>query len=336
MKFSVIIAVEAVGPYLRENISRLLEMDFQDFEILLFLSEPSEESFSKTRIVVSPDLASLPALRRDLAIGEAQGEILAFIDDDAYPSRRWLSEALKHFDDPKVAAVGGPGVTPPQDDWRQQVSGWAQASPLGGSWQVFFRFRPIDRRREVDDYPSMNLLVRKSDFAMVGGFDSSYYPGEDTKLCLDLTLKLSKKIVYDPAVLVYHHRRRIFMPHLIQVGRYGLHRGFFARTLPQTSRRLIYFLPSVFLLFVVLTPVTILISRTFNPSFSFFNFARLSVLYLAVILFYGLLLLFNSLWVWRRCRSFKIALWLMPVIFATHLWYGFQFIRGFFSRSLKR
>lgn len=334
MKFSIIIAVEAVNEYIRENIRHLLEMDFLDFEVLLFLSQETNETFPQTRIIVRPDLAFNPAQRRDLSVFEAQGELLAFIDDDAYPSPKWLSSALPHFDDPRVAAVGGPGVTPPEDDWRRQVSGWVSASPLG-SGAYRYRFLP-EKQREVDDYPSMNLIIRKKDFALVGGFDSHYFPGEDTKLCLDLTQKLGKKIIYDPNVLVYHHRRPIFRVHLLQIGHYGLHRGFFAKDLPKTSRRVSYFLPSLFALVLTTGLTTLAISKMTHfklPTQGYWSFFSL---YLLLLTSYFLLLILNGLWVWRRSKSFKIGFWTIPAIFLTHLWYGLQFIRGLFSKKLER
>ncbi len=336
MKVSVIIVVEEVNDYVRENISCQLEQEFSDFEILLILSKETSEIFAKTRVIVRPDLAGNPAQRRDLALTEASGEILAFIDDDARPSVGWLSSALSHFADERVAAVGGPGVTPAEDDWRRQVSGWAQASPMGGSLMTFFRFRADGHLREVDDFPSMNLIVRKSDFAMIGGFDSHYYPGEDTKLCLDLVSKLGKKIIYDPAVLIYHHRRPIFKAHLIQIGRYGLHRGFFARTLPQTSRRLIYFLPSIFTVFLFFVPIILFTLKSFDHQRSFVNYPLLFTSYFLAFTSYFLLLFLNSIWVFGKTKDFKISFWLAPVVFLTHLWYGVQFMRGLFSERLVR
>lgn len=322
MKVSIVIAVEEVNDLARENIAHCLTMNFTDFEILLFVSHETAESFAKTRIVVRSDLAFNPAQRRDLAIDEARGAILAFIDDDAYPSSDWLTHAVPYFEDPTIAAVGGPGVTPTEDNLRKQVSGWSSASPLGGGPSAAYRFIP-GRKREVDDYPSMNLLVRKSDFLMVGGFDSNYWPGEDTKLCSDLTLKIGKRIVYDPEVLVYHHRRAIFKDHLKQNGRYGFHRGHFARVLPQTSRKLAYFLPSCFVTFLILGPFL----------FLFINAIRV---YFLLLTAYFLLLFFNSFWVWQRSKNYKVALLTIPTIFLTHVWYGIQFIFGLSLGKIKR
>lgn len=334
MKVSVVIAVEAVNDYLREGIKKILSGEFKDLEILVFLSQETTEAFPQTRLIVRPDLAGQPAARRDLAISQAHGEILAFLDDDAYPSVSWLTRALPHFENPRVAAVGGPGVTPPADSWRSQVSGFVQTSPVGaGSFS--FRTRS-ERPRQVDDYPSMNLLIRKSDFTMIGGFDSHFWPGEDTKLCLDLTYKLNKKIIYEPGALVYHHRRPIFLPHLQQIGRYGLHRGYFAKVLPQTSRRLVYFLPSVLLLTFLVGGLFTIIFRFVSCQLSAVSCQNVVSVYFLLLTFYFLLLVINSLWIWKKSKSFRIAFWSVPAVALTHLWYGFQFLRGLLSKHLKR
>ena len=44
---------------------------------------------------------------RNIGIGQARGEILAFIDDDAAPEPDWLTELTKPFETANVAAVGG-------------------------------------------------------------------------------------------------------------------------------------------------------------------------------------------------------------------------------------
>jgi len=334
MRVTVAIVVESVNDNVRESIKHLLGMDFTDFEILLLLSTPSDESFPQTRFIVRPDLAGNPALRRDLVITEAEGEILAFLDDDAYPSPSWLDSALPHFDDPRVAAVGGPGVTPPEDDWRRQVSGWVHTSPVGAG---SFSFRTkADKARQVDDFPSMNLLVRKSDFALIGGFDSNFWPGEDTKLCLDLTYKINKKIIYEPRALVYHHRRPIFKAHLVQVGRYGLHRGYFARVLPKTSRRVAYFLPSVLVLSFGIGLAAVLLAWVMGIKYILAGLLNIPLIYVSFVSPYFLLLLVNGLWIWKASGSFKAGFWSVPAVGLTHFWYGIQFLRGLLSGKLMK
>src|SRR5439155_18879431 len=77
----------------------------------------------------------------------------------------------------------------------------------------------------------------------IGGWKSSFYGGEDTKFCLELT-KAGFRLRYDPSVVVFHYRRPVFRAHMRQVGNVGRHRGYFVRRFPQTSRRPTYFLPT--------------------------------------------------------------------------------------------
>jgi len=328
---SIIIPVERVNENLRECLARLAVLDYPNYEILVFSTEGTTEEFPGVRFVVDPQLAGRPAAKRDLALKYAKGEILAFIDDDVYPRSDWLKNAVGYFQDSEVGAVCGPGVTPESDSTLQKASGWVSASLLGGGPGAYYRFRP-GKKREVDDYPTMNLLVRRSDFAELGGFDSRFWPGEDTKFCLDLTRKLRKRIIYDPDILVYHHRRPLFVPHLKQNGRYGLHRGHFARILPETSCRLSYFIPSLFTLFFFLTPLLALLLRPHSHPLYFW----LNTVYYLLNTIYFVLLLLTAVWVYAKERDWRVALLVIPGIFLTHIWYGLRFLQGFFSPRLTR
>ncbi len=318
-KVSVIIPVKKVNDHIRRSVAAILAGDYKNFEIIVIIDEPTQEKLAKTKFIVCP---AGPAEKRDAGARKAGGELLAFLDDDAYPAPDWLNSALVHFQNPQISAVGGPGVTPPDVSWKEVASGWVSASPIG-SGGFSYRFLP-ETARFVDDYPSMNLLVRKADFLAVGGFDSHYWPGEDTKLCLDLVYKLHKKIIYEPRTLVYHHRRLLWLPHLKQNGNFGIHRGFFARVLPQTSARLVYFMPSALVISVIIWIVGILLKLD-----------QLVKLVLLVQFSYLVTLILNSLWIWRRSRSLFQALVSIPAIFITHLWYGIRFGQGFlFTRKL--
>lgn len=258
-----------------------------------------------------------PADKRDMALQYAEGEIFAFIDDDAYPRADWLKNAVKYFEDSQVGAVGGPAVTAPEDDAWQQASGKVYESFLCSGGYTY-RYLP-KAEREVDDLPSVNLIVRRDVFEQVGGYDSNYYPGEDTKLCLDI-VESGRKIIYSPEVLVYHHRRRMFKQHLKQATNYAKHRGYFAKALPKTSCKPAYFIPSLFVLGLILGPLL----SCAVPILWYF--------YFIVIVLY-LFLLMASI---RKASSFKVWILTFFGIIATHIGYGVMFIRGICSKELLR
>ena len=97
---------------------------------------------------------------------------------------------------------------------------------------------------ESDDIHSCNFIARKSVIEEAGGWNEKYWPGEDTLMCLSIK-KIGKKLIESSDVVVYHHRRSLFKPHLKQVSRFGEHRGFFAKSFPENSVKLTYFFPSL-------------------------------------------------------------------------------------------
>lgn len=315
-KISIIIPVREINDYIKESIPYILELDYPDFEIFIFPDEETSISFPKTQIIPSGKVG--PAEKRDMSMAYANGEIFAFIDDDAYPRKDWLKNAIGYFDDPNVGAVGGPAVTPKDDNIWQQASGKVYESFLcSGSYT--YRYIP-QKAREVDDYPSVNLLVRADLFKEIGGFDSNYYPGEDTKLCLDITKKFNKKIIYSPDVFVWHHRRNLFLPHLKQATNYALHRGYFTKALPETSLRLAYFVPSFFVIGFFGGPlICCLIPKLWN-------------LYISTLMVYLLLAIVSI----RKAKNIMVALLALAGIFATHMGYGICFIRGLLSKKIIR
>lgn len=320
---SVIIPVKEINDFLRkETIPAILRQNYQQLEIIILPDRPSKEKFFKTKIIPTWPKTG-PADKRDIGAKKAKGEILAFLDDDSYPVRHWLKKAIQIFgQDEKIAGVCGPALTPPGNNLRQKASGYVWSTWFGSGGAGNYRCA-VKSRREVDDYPTVNFLVRKTDFFAVGGFNSKFWPGEDTKLCLDLVYKLGKKIIYDPKVLVYHHRREVFGPHLKQISRYALHRGHFARIMPRTSLRIGYVTPSIFVLGLLGGPVLIFLS------------APLAFLYYLAIILYLIALFFTAYDVYRQGKNFKLALLMIPSILLTHLVYGFLFIKGFLTPQLK-
>lgn len=332
-KISVIIPVNKINDYLRKDVIPSLQgQSYQDFELVIIPDKlESKERFPSFVKIFASWPKTGPSDKRNLGVSYSRGKVVAFIDDDAYPGGDWLKNASGYFENEKIAAVCGPGVTPANDPFLAQISGWMWSSFLGAAGAGTYRCR-VDKKREVDDYPTFNLMVRKSDFQNAGGFDSRFWPGEDTKLCHDLVYKLGKKIIYDPKILVYHHRRKIFLPHLKQIGGYGLHRGYFAKILPKTSRRLGYFLPSLFTLGLIIGPALFLILR-------FLNLSAIACLatefYLLATLAYFSLLLINSILVLSESGSLLLSFLLMPTIFLSHFYYGLMFLWGIFSSDLK-
>lgn len=320
IKYSFVIPVKGINEYIRESVPKILTIQRDDFEVIIYPDESTDEAWPKTRQIATGHVG--PAQKRDLAVRDAKGEILIFIDDDAYPQSNILDILDKEFRNETVGAVGGPAITPPNDSFWQKVSGAVFLSSLSGGNPE--RYVSVGKRRFVNDWPSVNLSMRKHLFEKIGGFDSKFWPGEDTKLCLDLIYKTGTKIIYNPDVIVWHHRREGFLRHLKQIAGYGIHRGFFAKKYPKTSFKLKYFIPSFFLCFVVIGGIT-----------SFFSEFVLK-LYLLGWGAYVLALLKAFFDIYRHEKNPMVVFHATYYIFFTHLVYGLRFIQGFiFTENLR-
>ena len=255
IRVTVLIPCKELDAYCCECLRHTLSVDFDGYEVLL-LPDSDLAPMSGVRIVSTGDVG--PSRKRNIGIEHSKGKVIAFIDSDAYPHKDWLRHGVEFFSDSTVSAVGGPNVTPPGVTLLEGACGRTLES-----FMVAFnrRYRYVPRKgREVDDLPTCNLLIRKDDLLKVGGFDERFWPGEDTVLCLRLTKELRKRILYQPEVLVYHHRRKLFLPYLKQIGRYAFTRGQFVKKFPQTSLRPVYFLHSMIALILCACIVFTLIS----------------------------------------------------------------------------
>ncbi|MFA6982309.1 MAG: glycosyltransferase [Patescibacteria group bacterium] len=314
--FSIIIPCRSMCDFLRENISYLRKLEFREFEVLIILDEIESFDFkgdSRFRILRSGSVG--PGQKRNIGAMQARGDILAFLDDDAYPHPKWLSYAHEVLSEVDTYALGSPAITPLESPFLETISGRVLES-IFTSAGTMYRHIPM-RRKYIDDYPTVNLFVKRKIFLDIGGFDENFWPGEDTKLCLDMLKKMGRKFLYDPKPIVYHHRRALFAPHLKQISRYGRYRGQFAKTFPETSRRFAYFVPSLFVLWVLLGPVIAMFLRSFG------------LIYIVSLWIYVLVLLFEGIRVTRKEGSVKAVLYFMQGVFLTHFTYGLNFIIGF-------
>lgn len=317
-KVSIIIPLHIETEYFWEAIKKCLTLDYPNFEILVGIDNNSNIKIDDERVVIFKTGKELtgPGEKRDIGILKATGELIAFLDDDSYPERDWLKEAIKTIDQMKVSAVCGPGLTPPADEFSQKVTGAILGNFLG-SGPYYYRFIK-GYPRFVDDYPAYNLIVTKEALLKIGGFGTKFYGGEDTTLCLKL-INSGEKIYYQPDIIVYHHRRKFPFEYIKQVGNVGLHRGYFAKKYPQTSLRFSYFAPTILTVGLgLLTVSSIFLDKILQLFF-------LTLIYYISLFTYSL-----------KDNSLLISLFLPIAIIVNHLAYGLKFIKGLFLNRLER
>lgn len=332
-KISVVIPVLHLNDYLKkENFPAFTKQSYKNFEVIVLPNELKTKDkyllkkYRWLRIIPTHSITR-PAEKRDIGVKRAKGEIIAFIDDDAYPSPHWLNHAVHYFKTEDIEAICGAGILPDGVNIWEKIFDEVMKAWIGtGGYS--YRFQR-ETARYVDDYPSMNFLVKKSIFNKVGGFNSTYWPGEDSKFCNDLVYKHGGKIFYHPDIYIYHHRRSKFQGYLNQHGNYGYHRGAFFAHGDKNSRRFGYLIPTFFvlyLLFCVIYTIFILATR----------YQLLDTIVFLPLFFYILLCLYIFLKITLKTKNIMIASGTIFVLFATHLWYGTMFVKGFVTSLIRR
>jgi glycosyltransferase involved in cell wall biosynthesis len=213
--------VERIGGDAERAIESVLRQEAPfPFELILVSAAPlAIELGTAVRNVIEPNRN--PATRRNRAVSEARGEILAFIDDDASADAGWLATAVSYFDmHAEVLALGGPDPAPDDSTPAELIAETLLATPFIGSGVACHENRRgVFAIASASDVALVNLFVRKSAFR---GFDESIgYIGEDTSLIESLL----PRVIYHSDVRVFHRRRPFPGPYLRQRWRYRIKTG---------------------------------------------------------------------------------------------------------------
>lgn len=116
------------------------------------------------------------AYARNLALANAKGEIVVFLDDDCGIHDGWLENLLESFNDDSVVGVQG-GVTVPHGT---NAIGWAESLlgfPGGGIRRVWEAKGSIQETRQIS---TLNCAYRRWVIEKIGGFEKQLkMTGED-------------------------------------------------------------------------------------------------------------------------------------------------------------
>ena len=312
MKFSIIIPFKSWNNYVEESVKNCLEQSETDFEIILLPDVEIDKKFPKTKIFPTGPIK--PSLKRNLGVEKSKNEILAFIDDDAYPDKDWLKNSIKYLQDQSIGAVGGPNLTPPSDSIMQKASGDILASRLTG--RSCIRYKIAKKPQSVLELPSCNLLVKKEIFLQTKKFSPEFLTAEDSELCFEIN-NLNKKVLYVPDVIVYHHRRKLFKPHLKQMYIYSRDIAWLMKDKFSVDK-LYYSILSLFVIYLVVG----LILSFFNSYIRLFYIYSLS-LYLIII----------AIGSFKQNKKHAYLVFIGLIL--THIVYGIGFLYGILTKKEK-
>lgn len=212
---SVVICAYNAEATLDECLRHTCELDYPGLEIIV-VDDGSEDATAdiarrhpRARLLELPH-GGLSVARNEGALA-ASGDLVVYLDSDAFPTPEWLYYLALGLDGPTVGGVGGPNVAPVTDG----VAALQVAQAPGGPAHVLVA---DDRAEHV---PGCNMAFWRSTLFEVGGFDPIYTAaGDDVDICWKV-LDRGWDIGFHPAALVWHHRRTGLRPYLRQQRGYG-------------------------------------------------------------------------------------------------------------------
>ena len=264
-----------------------------------------------------------PSVQRNAALRAARGEVVYFLDDDSVPPAGNLRRAATLFSDARVQMAGGPNLCPPEAPAREQIF-----ALVLGSWIAFgpsrARYTPVGKLRDSGEKELIlcNLVARRESLLELGGFNEALYPNEENALMDDLQ-KRGGRLLYDPDLVVRRHPRPTLAAFTKMLRTYGRGRAEQFRLNP-TFGSAPNFVPPLFCVYLLSLILLELwpLGNSFAPVKAFAGWP-LAVYCVAIVL--QTLVLIPAGGIGRSLLA-------MPLLVASHLFYGFGFWRGLFTK----
>ncbi len=211
---------------LERCLDSVVRLDYPDLELLVVDNAPGNDATKQLVRQRYPTVRYLceprPGLdwARNRAIAEANGEIVAYTDDDAVADPDWVTALARVFaEHPEVMAVTGL-VVPLELETGAQIL----FETYGGFGRGFARgWYRLDECRSTRGLhigsgrfgTGANMAYRRSVFEQIGSFDPALDVGTDTNGGGDLemffrVLQEGHSLVYEPGAIIRHQHRRSY------------------------------------------------------------------------------------------------------------------------------
>jgi O-antigen biosynthesis protein len=227
---SVVVCSRNGARHIGECLAGVAALRYPRFEAILVDDGSTDATAAiasefDVRVISTPN-GGLSAAR-NVGLHAARGEIVAYLDDDAYPDPDWLHYLVTSFRSTSHAAVGGPNL-PPVSDGDVAV---CVANAPGGPVHVLLS------DSEAEHLPGCNMAFRRADLLAIGGFDHQFtVAGDDVDICWRLT-DAGRTLGFHPGAVVWHHRRGSVRAYLRQQRGYGRAEALLERKWPEKYTR---------------------------------------------------------------------------------------------------
>ncbi|TVQ45342.1 MAG: glycosyltransferase [Gloeocapsa sp. DLM2.Bin57] len=207
--FSIIIPTYARPDKLSNCLAALSKLNYPSdkFEVIIVddgspmsLEEVIAPWQSQLTLILLKQKNQGPSVARNLGSNHAQGEFLAFTDDDCAPDVNWLQTLAEEFVKNPDCFIGGRTVNGLPDNL------FSTTSQLLVDYLYGYYNSEETKTRQTSFFTSNNFAVSREIFQSLEGFSEKFplAAAEDRELC-DRALQLGYKMIYVPEALVYHY-----------------------------------------------------------------------------------------------------------------------------------
>jgi GT2 family glycosyltransferase len=190
--------------HLRDQTRPPVEIVVVDSSLGTASRELVADRYPDVRYVTGPRGHGATATARNQGYRLTSGDVVAFVDDDAFAEPQWLERLLPHYDDPTVGAVGGRQIRDQPGELTEGLDAIGRLLP-DGTLTGNFAADP-GRVVEVDHLLGANMSFRRSVIDELGGIRDGYAGTcmrEETDLCLRVG-QAGYRLLFVPDAVVEH------------------------------------------------------------------------------------------------------------------------------------
>jgi GT2 family glycosyltransferase len=208
MDVSIVIPTKNEGSVLEKCLNSIRNLDYpeDEIEVIIVDGHSTDETVGIAERygcrVVYEDRGTI-SYARDHGWRSAKGKYIAFTDADCVVDKDWLKNLIKYFDDERIAAIGGPNITPDDDTMFAKCVGATLSFLSKPGARYGFK---ESKTMEIYHNPTCNVMYPKKVLEDVDGFNHALITVDDEELDYRIREK-GYKILYTPDAIVYHYRR---------------------------------------------------------------------------------------------------------------------------------
>ncbi len=315
---SVVIPARNSEKILGQCIKSLKNLNYpkEKYEIIIADSNSTDNTFEVAKnlgAIAVHNTGGTVCSGRNIGFKTARGEIVAFSDSDCVMDRDWIKNSIKYFEDEKIAAVGGPNLTPAEEGAFGKAVGFVFNQALFTAGSVYARI--LKKTKEVKSLPGCNIIFRRKALEKVLPLDESIIEAEDYVMNQKIRA-LGYKLMYTPDTIVWHHRRPIPKKFFMQMYRYAIGRLRLGKK-DIKMINLTHILVGLGLPIIIISSLVLILVK--------------KILFLYLFILGAAFLIFYCLFAWFKTKSFKTAVLVPGVIILLFCGWSLGFLKELLS-----